>query len=92
MAFVCGVVYAADKVQAAQPTQIMPKKVQADTNFDGKPDRTEYYDLEGRVTRVEVDANGDGKIEETVSYEEGRPVKSARDTNGDGKPDVWVDF
>jgi hypothetical protein len=80
------------KEGAAQQAQILPKKAAVDTNFDGKPDRTEYYDAEGRVTKVEIDANGDGIAEEMVMYQEGRPVKSARDTNGDGKPDVWMDF
>lgn len=78
--------------ESAQQAQILPKKASVDTNYDGKPDRTEYYDAEGKVTKVEIDANGDGISEEMVAYQDGRPVKSARDTNGDGKPDVWMDF
>ena len=86
-------VYAADKpVEKAKDAQIMPKKVQVDTTGDGKPDRTEYYDDAGQVTKVEADTNGDGIVDETVIYENGKPVKSIKDTNKDGKPDVWIDF
>lgn len=99
LAFVFFVAQAAEKgkPQAKNPVpgqagQILPKKASVDTNFDGKPDRTEHYDSEGRVTTVEIDANGDGLVEETVTYQDGRPVRSARDTNNDGKPDVWMDF
>jgi hypothetical protein len=92
----CGMMYAADKAAAAsgdkEQVQIMPKKVTADTNYDGKTDRTEYYDAEGRVQMVEIDSDGDGIVDETIIYKDGKPVKSARDTNRDGKPDVWVEF
>lgn len=96
-ALICCASYAADKSKIADKapagqSQIMPKKASVDTNYDGKPDRFEYYDDTGKVTKVEVDANSDGISEEMVIYENGRPVRSARDTNGDGKPDVWMDF
>jgi hypothetical protein len=93
---VCVAVYAADakakNTDIPKGSQISPKKVTADTNYDGKPDRVEYYDESGRITKAEVDANGDGMYEESVIYSEGKPVKSTRDTNNDGKPDVWIDF
>ena len=95
----CAAMYAADKTPVVkqqpdkdQGAQIIPKKVSADTNYDGKPDRIEHYDEAGRIVKVEADGNDDGIMEETVVYSGGRPVKSMRDTNGDGKPDVWVDF
>lgn len=72
--------------------KITPKKATADTNYDGNIDRTEYYDDNGMVMKVEVDSDFDGIIDETVYYENGKPVKSAKDTNKDGKPDMWAEF
>jgi len=93
---ISGTSYAVDRQPAEKPqqeqAQVMPSKVQTDSNYDGKPDRTEYYDKAGRIIKIEVDSDGDGTVEEVVTYENGRPVKSVRDTNKDGKPDVWVDF
>jgi len=72
--------------------QVMPKKIGIDTNYNGKPDRWEYYNEKGQITKVESDADEDGVIDETITYENGKPVKGAKDTNKDGKPDVWIDF
>jgi antitoxin component YwqK of YwqJK toxin-antitoxin module len=85
--------HAADKAAGeVQQSTVTPKKVQVDTNNDGKPDRTEYYNPDGTPNKVEYDSNGDGIIEEIVIYEGGRPVKNTKDTNGDGKPDVWIEY
>lgn len=78
-------------VQKAQQ-QIVPHKVGVDTNFNGKPDRFEYYNEKGQIVKVESDPDEDGIIDETVMYENGKPVKGTKDTNKDGKPDVWIDF
>ncbi|MFA6320932.1 MAG: hypothetical protein WCY36_03655, partial [Candidatus Omnitrophota bacterium] len=90
----CGSLYAADEAKAekARPTKITPKKVSVDTIGDGKPHRFEYYDAEGNLTKVENDTKGNGVIDETVMYENGKPVKSWKDTKGTGKPDVWVEY
>lgn len=82
----------AKKGPEEQKQQVMPKKISVDTNYDGKPDRTEYYDEKGAIIKAEVDSNGDGSIEETIIYEKGKPVKGVKDSNKDGKPDVWIDF
>ena len=87
-----GTVYCVNNTQA-QPsvqTKVIPKKVQVDSNYDGKIDKTEYYDSEGRPVRTEVDNDGDGIMDEAVIYKDGKPVKSEKDTNKDGKPDVWI--
>lgn len=81
-----------EKMEEPTQTRIAPKKVEVDTNYDGKIDRTEYYDSNGQIGRVEVDSDSDGVIEEQIYYENGKPVKSARDTNKDGKPDIWMEF
>lgn len=83
---------AATDEKAQQSQQVMPKKIGLDTNYNGKPDRWEYYNEKGQVTKVESDANEDGVVEETIIYENGKPVKGAKDTNKDGKTDVWIDF
>lgn len=72
--------------------QIVPRKVGADTNFNSKPDRFEYYNEKGQITKAEVDNDEDGIIDESITYENGKPVKGSKDTNKDGKPDVWIDF
>jgi len=82
----------AEEKAAGEKQKVMPKKVQVDTNYDGKADRIEYYDASGQVTKSESDTNGNGTIDEWVTYEGGRPAKSARDTNDDGRPDIWVDY
>lgn len=78
--------------QEAVQTAVAPKKVQADTNFDGVVDRIESYNSSGQIEKTEADTNGDGRMDEWVTYEDGKPSKSERDTNGDGKPDLWVDY
>ncbi len=74
------------------PKQIVPKKVQMDTNYDGKVDRIEIYDDEGHISRVESDTNNDGIIDEWITFDKGSPVKKEKDTNGDGKADVFVEY
>lgn len=78
--------------QEAVQTAVAPKKVQADTNFDGVVDRIESYNSSGQIEKTEADTNGDGKMDEWITYEGGKPLKSQKDTNADGKPDLWVDY
>jgi len=85
---VTGVSYA----QEAKQKQITPKKVEVDSDFNGTIDRVEKYDETGKVSRVEMDNNGDGVMDEWVIYQNGAPVKSERDTNGDGKADLWITY
>jgi hypothetical protein len=78
---------------AAQPQQkVMPRRVQVDSDYDGKIDQVEIYDDNGQIIRVESDTTGDGKTDKWVYYDNGKPVKSEKDTNADGKPDVWSEF
>ncbi|MBP7056784.1 MAG: hypothetical protein KBB52_08020 [Candidatus Omnitrophica bacterium] len=89
LALCAGGVFAAEDASQAKVT---PKKVEVDSNFDGKVDRTEIYDTSGQISRVEVDSNGDGKIDEWIIYENGKPVQDQRDSNNDGKVDVWIEY
>jgi len=72
--------------------QFVPKKVQVDSNYDGKIDRVETYDEAGQIQKVEADTNNNGKIDEWVTYKNGKPIKKEKDQNEDGKADVWVDY
>ncbi len=85
----------ADDVAPAKgeaPKQIVPKKVQMDTNYDGKVDRVEIYDNGGQISRLESDTNNDTIIDEWITFENGSPSKKEKDTNGDGKADVFVEY
>ena len=79
---------------AKQPDQqqFVPKRVEVDTNYDGKIDRTEIYDASGQISKVEISSKGDGVVDEWITYKNGVPVKKEKDTNGDGKPDVWITY
>jgi len=93
--FLIGFIYtiaaAAEKVAVA-PQQVNPKEIKMDLNYDGIVDHTEVYDAEGAVTRVESDVNADGKMDEWVYYENGKPVKAEKDSNKDGVPDTWIKY
>ena len=87
----CFFVFGVEAKQKPKST-LSPKKVNVDTNYDGKIDRTEVYNEVGEIISVESDTNGDTIIDEWIIYEKGKPIKSEKDINDDGKPDVWVDY
>jgi len=68
-------------------TPAVPRRVEIDSNRDGKIDRTEHY-RDGKIDRIEGDMDYDGVVEETTYYEDGKPVKTEQDRNKDGKADV----
>lgn len=72
--------------------KVYPKKVQVDTDYDGKIDRVEVYDDTGSIQKVESDTDKDGKIDEWITYKDGKAVRSEKDTNNDGKMDIWIDY
>jgi hypothetical protein len=72
--------------------QFKPKRVEVDSNYDGKVDRIETYDENGVISRVDVDSMGKGVMDEWVIYKNGIPLKKEKDSNGDGKADVWVNY
>lgn len=83
--------YAAEESKESA-VKVTPKKVEVDSNFDGKVDRTEIYDAQGQILRVEIDSDANGKIDEWIIYEKGKPVQNQRDSNKDGKVDVWIEY
>ena len=88
-----GLSMAAKKAPAtSEGERIIPKKVEVDTNGDGKPDRVETYDKKGVITGIESDTNGDSKIDEWLYYKKGKLDKAAKDTSGDGKQDTWISY
>jgi len=78
--------------KAAAPAPVVPKKVELDRNYDGLPDRFEYYNLDGTVDHVETDTDFNGKVDEWVYYKNGVVEKAEKDTNGDGKADTWMKY
>ena len=85
-------VFLVSQAFAQQQQTLTPKKVEIDSNYDGKIDRVETYNSKGQIEEVEIDSNNDGKADQWIIYKNGKPLKSERDTNGDGKPDVWVEY
>lgn len=81
-----------DSALSQQNTELSPKEVKLDTNFDGIVDRVEVYDDNKVIVRVEADTSGDGKINEWINYENGKPAAAEKDNNGDGKPDTFVTY
>ncbi|MBM4384603.1 MAG: hypothetical protein FJ091_14715 [Deltaproteobacteria bacterium] len=67
-----------------------PEREQYDENGDARQDRTAWLDaVTGRETRVEEDANLDGRVDTWVEYVDGAPARQRRDTNHDGSADQW---
>ncbi len=68
-----------------------PAREQFDENGDARPDRTAWLDpVTGRETRIEEDANLDGRIDTWVEHTDGVVARQRRDTNYDGIPDAWA--
>jgi hypothetical protein len=63
-----------------------------DTNGDGRPDIWRYYDRGGKLIRVEIDTNFDGRSDVQESYANGRLVKRESDRNFDGRVDLIDEF
>ena len=70
----------------------IPKKREIDTDYDGRVDRIEIYDSEGRVARLDIDTDGDGIFEEWMIFEKGKPKINGKDRNKDGRTDTWIEY
>lgn len=64
----------------------------ADLNFDGKNDRTTFYDESGEVRKVESDFDKDGIVDEIALFEAGELREKQRATTLDGRLDTWDFF
>ncbi len=60
-----------------------------DLNFDGKIDRTTFFDERGKIRRVESDFDRDNRVDEIVLYKAGVAVEKHRATTLGGKLDTW---
>ena len=60
------------------------KKIEKDTDNDGKIDRIMYVNANGVTERFEIDTNADGLMDRFQYYENGALVRSERDTDLDG--------
>ncbi len=83
---------AQEEAREAEGQQFRAREIRMDRNFDGVVDRVEIYDEKGVIIRLEVDTNGDGKMNEWIFYKDGNPTKGERDANGDGKVDTWLRY
>ncbi|MEI9895833.1 MAG: DUF2007 domain-containing protein [Chthoniobacter sp.] len=66
-------------------------KVEVDRNFDGKIDKWEFFDSEGRPERLECDENYDGQPDLWYFYANGSVQRSEQDTDFNGQPD-WFGY
>lgn len=64
----------------------------ADLNFDGRTDRTTFFDEKGALRKVESDYDRDGLVDEIAIYEAGALKEKWRATTLDGKLDTWDFF
>lgn len=87
MGLLCGGI-----THSAEAPKFKPKEVKLDRNYDGIVDRTEFYSAEGIIQKVENDSSGDGKIDEWIYYQTGKPARSEKDTKGTGKPDTFLTY
>ena len=58
-----------------------------DTNAEGNADRVAHLDSKGRLRLLEVDTNGDGRMDTFQYYRDGVVVRVERDTDYDGHID-----
>lgn len=63
-----------------------------DLNFDGKMDRTAFFETSGALRRVQSDFDRDGKVDEIAIYQSGTLKEKRRVTTMDGKVDTWEFF
>jgi hypothetical protein len=56
--------------------------VKQDSDKDGNIDRITYFDGAGKISKLEVDSNGDGRFDTVYHFQEGRLFSCTRDTGG----------
>lgn len=64
----------------------------ADLNFDGKIDRTTFFDAQQKIRRIESDFDRDGQVDEIATLDAGVMKEKHRATTMDGKLDTWEFF
>jgi hypothetical protein len=63
-----------------------------DRNGDGRPDVWRTYDREGRLTKVALDTNFDGRSDVLEYFDQGVLVRRETDRNFDGRVDLIESF
>lgn len=63
-----------------------------DQNHDGRPDVWRYYDRHGRLDRVDVDTNFDGRADRRTFYRDGVLTRTETDRNFDNQIDLIEEF
>jgi hypothetical protein len=63
---------------------------EVDLNFDHRADATRLFDDQARLTLEQLDLDFDGRIDQQVFYEAGKPMRKELDTNFDRMTDTWL--
>ncbi len=63
------------------------RMIEEDTDGDGIPDRIAHLDLDGKLLRLEIDRNHDGRMDMFQYYKKGMLFCLERDVDGDGRVD-----
>lgn len=63
-----------------------------DQNHDGRPDVWRYYDRHGRLDRIDVDTNFDGRADRRTFYRDGIVTRTETDRNFDNQIDLIEEF
>jgi hypothetical protein len=83
---VCGLVLT---VSLWSPSEVVRTE---DQNHDGRPDIWRFYDRQGRLHRVEVDTNFDGRADRRDFYRDGILTRTETDRNFDNQIDLIEEF
>lgn len=63
-----------------------------DRNHDGRPDVWRFFDAQGRLTRIDIDTNFDGRPDQEEQYQQDALTRRTSDRNFDQRVDLVEDF
>ena len=66
--------------------------VKRDTNEDGKIDQIAHFTEDGKISKLEIDNNGDGTMDRFQYYENEEIIRAERDDDYDRRVDTWDYF
>ena len=89
----CAVVLGCAVALAAGPGTLQLSRVQTDDrNHDGRPDVWRFFDAQGRLTRVAIDTNFDGRPDQEEQYQHDGLTRRSSDRNFDRRIDLIEEF
>lgn len=75
-------IYSGDRVE----------RIETDRNRDRTPDLIARYDALGQASRIEVDRDFDGTMEESTEYRDGQPASTELDRDRDGRAEYRAEY